>query len=258
MISVVIVYNNVETLDQWTLSSLNDQDAEHEVILLDNRTNAYPSAANALNIGCRKASGDYIMCVHQDVRFERSDFLRTVEKMMGTLDHAGAAGVAGMSSCGRTFREKRRNRIYHGYPDRKTWGNSLETPETVQTLDECLVVIPRSVMGELPYDEVTCDDWHFYAVDYCLSLIERGYKVYALPLPIYHKSTGESARPDTKMLWQSTKSKAFYRAMRRVLNKHKGSFSTVAMTSGVWTTGTWLPLQRAYHYVRQKVFMQER
>ena len=67
MISIVCVYNNKEILNKYLIKSLESQTEDYELILLDNTQNKFNSAAKALNNGGRKAKGDYIMFVHQDV-----------------------------------------------------------------------------------------------------------------------------------------------------------------------------------------------
>ena len=66
MISVVCVYNNEAILKVALLRSLQSHTATFEPILLDNRDSRYKSAAQALNEGARRATGDFIMFVHQD------------------------------------------------------------------------------------------------------------------------------------------------------------------------------------------------
>ncbi|GAG29809.1 unnamed protein product, partial [marine sediment metagenome] len=54
----------------------------------------------------------------------------------------------------------------------------LQKPEKVQTVDECLIIIPRPVFDILPFDEKVCDDWHLYAVDYSLGVARLGLGVW--------------------------------------------------------------------------------
>ena len=44
----------------------------------------------------------------------------------------------------------------------------IENPEIVQTLDECLIIIPKSIFEMYKFDEVICSKWDLYVVEYCL------------------------------------------------------------------------------------------
>ena len=254
MLSVVVVYTDEDVLRSWTLASIYSQRISCELILLDNRDNKYRSAAMALNAGCGKATGDYIMCVHQDVRFESNDFFSHLISYMKNLEHVGIAGVAGMSRSGANFYARCRNQVSHGYPEKSTWGNPINSPEEVQTLDECLIVIPRAVYNSHPFDEVTCDNWHLYAVDYCLTMIEHGFKVYALPLHIYHKFTGTSIFKRV-MIWDSEQTSNYYHSLRKVLSKHREYFRTIHTTCGEWSTAYGVTIQRIYKGIRRRISM---
>ena len=58
------------------LKSLQNQDADYELILVDNTNNRFKSAAEALNDGAKKSSGDFLMFVHQDVEIYDKYFLK--------------------------------------------------------------------------------------------------------------------------------------------------------------------------------------
>lgn len=57
--------------------------------------------------------------------------------------------------------------IKHGNPPALAGNIQIERPEKVQTLDECLVIIVKKTFDKLQFDELVCDDWHLYAVNYC-------------------------------------------------------------------------------------------
>jgi isocitrate dehydrogenase len=65
MISVVVVYNNKHIFEEVLMRSLKDQTAEFELIALDNTRGEFKSASAALNYGGLRATGRYIMFVHQ-------------------------------------------------------------------------------------------------------------------------------------------------------------------------------------------------
>ncbi len=244
MISVICVYNNRTILENYLLKGMKEQAADHELILLDNTSRSFKSAAEALNKGGRDAKGDYLMFVHQDVRLPPGDWLKAVESRLTLLPNLGIAGVAGSRGTNRYVVTN----MKHGDPPRLAGNVQIDEPDKVQTLDECLILIPRSVFCELEFDEKTCDDWHLYAVDYSLSVRKLGYDVYVIPDFVYHRSSGYS------LSW------GYYRVLRKVIKKHQNAYPIIYTTSGNWATSypiivyvlIWLKYKLNYHDLRFK------
>ena len=190
MITVVCVYNNERTLKNVLLKSLANQTAEFELITLDNAENRYRSAAEAYNYGGAKAKGDYIIFSHQDMWLGSDSWLEDVEKTLESIPDLGIAGVAGTSERGSNFIERLRfsfdaydEGCSSGIYDEGCWEemNRVEKPEEVQTLDECLLIVPRPVFSKLEFDEKVFDGWHCYGADYCLSVRQLGLRAYVIP-----------------------------------------------------------------------------
>lgn len=250
MISVVCVYNNEEIFRDYLLKSLKNQNVEFELIGIDNTSNEFKSAAAALNYGGKKARNKYIMFAHQDVSFLPNSWLEDAERFLDSISDLGIAGVAGMSEIGSTNPERGRNIIKHGEPPEVwPWGNRIQNPEPVQTLDECLVIVPKSTFDVLQFDEKTCEGWHLYAVDYCLSAKERGFGVYVLPMEIYHLSTG--AANLKKFKWISGQlPDDYYKILKKVLEKHANTSKVIYTTCGDWNTAYPVVLQRCSFLTR--------
>lgn len=246
MISVVCVHNNKKILNDYLLKSLKNQTVNFQLITLDSTDGKYHSAAQALNYGGKKAIGKYIMFVHQDVDLCSNTWLEEVEKMLEPMSGLGIAGVAGMSVNEDSNGKRGRNIIKHGKPA-KFWslGTAIQKPEPVQTLDECLVIIPKSVFDILQFDEKVCDNWHMYAVDYCLSVQEEGFGVYAIPMLIYHKSTGATIKNRLKVVlsigWLPHE---YYQSLDKLLKKHKIHVKQIYTTVGDWNTSYPVIMQR--------------
>jgi len=247
MISVVCVYNNQDILNNWLLESLKKQTIKFELVTLDNTRNRFKSAAEALNYGGNQAKSKYIMFVHQDVDLSSSTWLEDVEKMLDSILGLGVAGVAGASEEEHPVEGRCRTIIRHGVPPRPvvtTPSNILKNPEKVQTLDECLVIVPRSVFNVLTFDEEVCDNWHLCAVDYCLSARKLGFDSYAIPMFIYHRSTGELTDLFQIILCLGQYPKGYYQTLKKLLKKHKNQVKQIHTTTGSWTTSHSLVWQR--------------
>jgi hypothetical protein len=256
MISIICVYNNESILRNCLLKSLSQQKTDYELITIDNTENRFKSAAAALNWGGMQAAGDYLMFVHQDVDLCSDSWLDNIEALLDSLPDLGIAGVAGIRERGATFKERfrnienqrplgrARNVISHG-PQRQLWGAPILHSEPVQTLDECLVIIPKSVFNVMQFDETTCSDWHLYAVDYCLSVKTRGFGVYVIPKYLHHQSTGLEKSPLQILTSFNIYSEEYYRTLKRILKKHKYQFEWIHTTCGSWNVAYPFTLQRA-------------
>ncbi|MBU4222362.1 MAG: glycosyltransferase family protein [Euryarchaeota archaeon] len=205
MISIICVYNNERTLREISLKSLKNQTVEFELIKMDNTENKFKSAAEALNNEGKKAHSKYIMFLHQDVELGCKNWLEETEKILDNISDLGIAGVAGAKE-GQIF----------GYIESAgaLWGKPIHNPIEIQTLDECLVIIPKSVFERLQFDEATFDGWHCYAADYALSVKKIGLNAYVIPAFIYHRTI-------------STNIMSLGKYLRRLYFKHKLTFKHI-------------------------------
>jgi hypothetical protein len=179
MISVVCVYNDEGVLRASLLSSLRKQDAEYELILVDNTKGVFQSLPKALNYGGSEAKGHYLMFVHQDVELIGSGWLKRAERMLSSIDDLGAAGVAGVDFNG--------SRVGFIIDRGRFWGSPIKEPKPVMTLDEQLIIVPRKVFNAMKFYEGF--RWHSWAADLCLRIWSSGLKAYVLPLPVSHNSS---------------------------------------------------------------------
>ncbi len=187
MISLVCVYNDEDILNNYLLKSLNRQNVNHELFLIDNSKGKFKSAAEALNYGGEKAKGKYVMFIHQDVDLIVDNWLEVSERLLDSIPDLGVAGVAGKSES----QKEVISNLKHGNPPHFAGGIQISEPEQVQTLDECLLIIPKTVFNTLKFDEQTGYGWHLYGVDYCLSVKMLDLNVYVLPSSVNHKSSGD-------------------------------------------------------------------
>ena len=239
MISIVCVYNNRKILENYLLKSLKNQTVDYELITLDNTQGKYKSAAEALNYGGKKANGKYIMFVHQDVDLSSNSLLEEVEKMLDSIQNLGIAGVAGKRDTKGVM-----TIVKHDIPPKLGGKVFIQKPTKVQTLDECLVIIPKSVFHNLQFDEKVCDDWHLYVVDYCLSVKNLDFEVYVLPMYIYHRSPYIPKSLFQIILSMGPLPKGYYQTLDKVLKKHKNHVRQIYTSCGDWRTSYPLILQR--------------
>jgi len=230
MISVVCVSNDRTEIEKCLLPSLESQSVKFELIVIDNSSKKFESAARALNYGAEGARGKYIMFVHQDVLISSRTWLENVERILDGIRDVGIAGVAGKASRNIIF-----TNINHKEGSPPPAGKvEINSPTIVQTVDECLFLIPRRVFSNLQFDEEVCSDWHLYAVDYSLSVGQRELSVYVLPFEGVHMSHGKS----------SLSTGGYYHTLRKVMRKHRDNYKHIYTTMGVWNTHQPVWLQR--------------
>lgn len=218
MISVVCVYNNERTLRNVLLKGLDNQTTEYELITLNNTDNKYKSAAAAFNYSGAKAKGKYIMFVHQDMWLGSDSWLEDAEKALKSIPDLGVAGVAGMSEEGRNWIERCRMSI-EDFAEPWADHRLVQKPEKVQTLDECLLIVPRSVFDKLKFDEKVFDGWDCYGADYCLSVRQLGLKAYVVPAPCSH-----SCLRAGHQIWEF---KELLKFQKRLYLKHKSNYKII-------------------------------
>lgn len=240
MISVVCVYNNKTILEDCLLKSLHVQTTGYELILVDNTEGRFKSASKALNFGAGNAKGKYVMFVHQDVDLRSSSWLDDVERMLDSIANLGIAGVAGKKDTKGVM-----TNIKQGNPPVLAGRLQIEKPTEAQTLDECLVIIPRSVFNKLQFDEETCSDWHLFAVDYCLSVAVLALGVYTIPMYAYHRSTGSRVgNPFRIILNTGSLPEGYYCTLGKLLVKHRHCYRMIYTTTEDWDTRLPLTFQR--------------
>ena len=249
MFSIVCIFNNKEVLDNLLLASLKEQTSPYELILVDNTAQKYESASNALNKGAQDAKGDYLMFVHQDVSLGSRYNLKYAEEVLAGLPDLGAAGVAGRAKNGGY------SIMHHGIPPSPVPNCfGMTKPVRTQTLDECLIMVPKSVFKVIQFDEKTCDDWHLYTVDYCLSLANLGFKVYVLPMYVYHQSLGtHDANILQDIMHLGPYPEGYYQTLAKLISKHKSRCKNIYTTTGNWNTYLPLLLQRITHLAKRLV-----
>lgn len=230
--SIVCVYNNREILSQYLLESLKKQTISYELILLDGSCSKYKSAADALNAGGEQAKGRYILFVHQDIKFKNSHFLEETLKYLDEHNNLGIAGIAGKSPEIKDIISNSSN----GVPPLKLSANCINDPVIVQTLDECVLIVPRVRFETTRFDSSTCNHWHLYGVDYSLMMRSSGFEVMVLPTQVYHLSEGASMNS------------AYFSSLERLIEKHRFETTIIATTVGNWSTSLPVAYQKFNFY----------
>jgi hypothetical protein len=259
MISVISIINNNDIAKEFLLRGLSRQNTPFDLILLDNKDHSYRSAAQAYNEGSAKASGDYLMFIHQDVLLTSNNWLKEAENSLSTVSNLGVAGVAGMLQpifvndlevCARYYLLKKldlikvwyyrygRGNVFHGH-EKKPWlGKFTSEVLSTRTLDELLLIIPARVFENSKFDQTTCDDWHLYAVDYSLSASQKCLDVCVLPHSVVHLSLGNL-------------NKAYFKTLMKLIEKHRTE-KLINTTIRPWSTRPKLAELQIRHFLSER------
>lgn len=222
-VTIVCCYNNEKVYGDL-VSTLKAQTCPNEIIGIDNRGNkAFTSCASAYNSVINQVRTKYVIYSHQDILLNDKNIL---EKFMSYLkrternDILGAAGVRFDSPYGFsnvTHISSKTGELVHGtahFPE-----NGIMECDTV---DECFFGGYTEHFREYRFDEVICDNWHFYAAESCLrtKTLPEGKRgtVRVCDVPLLHLSRG-------------TISPAFQWGFYRLCRKYSRAFPFIKTTS---------------------------
>lgn len=218
--TIISVYNNRQLLQECLQSSVeSQQDISVELKLIDNTDNKFPNAKLAYESALDNCTGKYIIFSHQDIRFLNEKELYNIFNRLETMNF-GIVGVAGVN--GRDIISN----IYHGEKPMKVTEYNITQETPCETVDECLFIIKNEDKYINLFRKLCCDSWHMYAVEYCLLCRQQSEKVYVIPANIYHVSPGNSY------------DESYYKQLRKIAKKYKGSFERINCTMGYWHTNT--------------------
>jgi hypothetical protein len=182
----IVIYNNLETLNNFFLKSINSlklQNYQFKFKLIDNTNNLYKSASQCFNDHLTQIDSDFIIFSHQDVFFYDNNFILNSLSFLKNNPNSlvGAAG----SKQGLVY-----SNIKHG-KGFDSAGIFINKATKVQTLDELVLVAKKDFFSRCIFDPITTFDWHFYVADLCLNASLNGFDSYVIPANMYHASKGQ-------------------------------------------------------------------
>ena len=205
-ISVICVYNNEEQLNTQLRASLNIQNVEYETVFIDNRENQFSSCAKALNYGASKAHGDILVFSHQDITLKTKEGLREFAEAIEKSETGTIVGTQGVVDRSPTY--------YQNLTAGNVFCSKLEKKfekklYPVSTVDEGFFGMKKETWGGHQFDELTCSNWHLYAVEACLYARSEMKEVYVFPIELHHYSWGnisDSYMKELKLLCKKYRS----------------------------------------------------
>lgn len=217
LVSVICCFNKKDVLDKMLYKSLESQNIACEFLPIDNSDNQFDSAAAALNYGANLSKGKYLIFVHQDIAIENNIFIESLVEYFDSYNPC-VLGFAGRKEDLEVY-----TNMTHGDNHKYAGRKRVSKPVTVQTLDECFIAIERELFLKYKFDETTCDNWHLYAVDLCLSCGKDGIKSYVIPERAYHRSSGVINRD-------------YFKTLNKLVAKHRKDYDQIFSTCSIVKT----------------------
>lgn len=222
LLSLICVYNDQSQFEEL-VNSLGNMRENVEIVGLDNRQAQWKSAASAYLEGISRASSQILVFSHQDIRFTDDSFLTELISEL-TCDPLQIIGVAGAVPVDSGHGRRMLSGMYQGSKLMRHHTASSKT--AVMSLDECLFAFGSKVLDRVTFDDVTCDSWHFYAVDLCLQAHLCSIPVYVVPANVLHLSGGN-------------RDASYYLAQEKLKSKYMADYDCIATTCG-WTSTSYV------------------
>ncbi|MBN2412751.1 hypothetical protein JXQ31_13770 [candidate division KSB1 bacterium] len=159
--------------------------------LLDNQNGQWNSVAEAIIDFLQNVSEkEPLIITHQDVIFYDKESFFKIEEYLHEIsrDDFYFAGAAGRKNVKGYKEGVGLNNIISG--GRETGFIRIEKPEKVDTIDECVIITNRKTIEKYNLFREFKTRWHLYAVDACLTLREKMFDSYVIPVLINHLSRG--------------------------------------------------------------------
>ena len=163
--SIGYIAHNQQIFDTFLSPSISKLKNQIDIIGEKNETN---NSASVYNKIVDKAQTQYVLLVHEDVKFE-PDFLDAIYKSIMLHPDFGALGIVGFDMNNNT-----------------KFGTDVEMYE-VERLDACCIVINKQ--QNLIFDDKTFNELHMYVEDYCMQANQQRHKCYTL---LYNWSRNEN------------------------------------------------------------------
>lgn len=196
MISIIICSINPEQLAECKESIAQTIGTKYELIVEDNR-DANKSLAQVYNEAAKKAQYKYIVFVHEDTGFWRTDWGYEVVDLL-KKEYVGAVGVAGTrymdkngfwAAAGVPFLK---GQVLHPQQNLKklTKFSEDEGVFEVVAIDGVFMATRKDIVEEIPFDEKTFDAFHFYDIDFSMRVAQKYSVLVTTNIRLYHYSKG--------------------------------------------------------------------
>lgn len=187
MISIITCHKDEGHLKDFKKSVADTiGDVEHEVVVIDNRKSEY-YLTGAYNEGVRCSKGEFLVFVHEDVRFLTENWGPKLIDIFENTEEIGLLGLAGADILLQNAQwwfpgsDHMYGEVTHesGGAIWKSVFSEGEGEKEVVVLDGVLIACRKSVLEQegITWDE-DFDNFHYYDISFCIPFLLKGYKNY--------------------------------------------------------------------------------
>lgn len=203
MISIIICSRKADISQELKDNIAATIGCEYELCVIDNSRNEY-NIFTAYNEGVRRAKGDILCFMHEDIIYHTNNWGRNVytafeDKDIGLIGIMGggylpaypASWITTHVMAGQNLQGYTENGVYktryYSFIDRFGQSDFME----VAAVDGMWFCIPTWIMRNIEFDSISYDHFHCYDLDICMQIHMLGKKVGVLSnVLIEHKSGG--------------------------------------------------------------------
>lgn len=202
MISIIICSRTADISKELRQNITATVGCAYELCIVDNSRNEY-NIFTAYEEGTRRAKGDVLCFIHDDIIFHTDGWGSVLEKHIKRNPEVGAIGVLGghylpKRPCYWLEPRKESANYIQGlskngqYYTRRIIHQLYRSERTyVAAIDGLFMAMPRRLFaeGEVKWDTQTFHGFHFYDADMCMQVHRAGYEVEIIwDILIEHKS----------------------------------------------------------------------
>lgn len=201
MISIIICCRAADIQEALKQNIAATIGCDYEFVVTDNSKNDY-TIFTAYNEGVRRAKGDILCFMHDDIVFHAQEWGKIVADAL-TDKSIGCVGVVGSwfmpnKAASWWLCHAGVGKVIQGYRDDKgkyktfVDGESPIKPITdVVVVDGCWFCIPKEMFKDIRFDEQTYNSFHCYDIDICMQVRNSGKRVVVQSdIEIEHTSLG--------------------------------------------------------------------
>ena len=189
LISLIICSRKADISEELKQNIAETIGCEYELCVIDNSRNEY-SIFSAYNEGVRRAKGDILCFMHEDVLFRTNKWGGAVitqfaDKSIGAVGFLGGHYLPDRPSYWTDPRVESVNyiqgEVINGvYSTRQILHQKYRTENSyVAAIDGCFMAIPRGLFheGKLKWDEENFSGFHYYDMDMCMQINRLGLNI---------------------------------------------------------------------------------
>lgn len=202
MISCIICSCAPNLLTELKKNIVSTIGCECELVIIDNSNDEY-SIFSAYNEGVRRAKGDFLCFMHEDIIYHSQKWGNTIISYFKQFPNAGVIGVAGTHFLSKlpsgwwetdiTSRNLLQGNKYNGiYECSLDYVDVYKSnPTQVASVDGLWMCMPRDVLNKVKWDERRFNGFHGYDLDMSMQVWKAGYEVHVIwDILLEHKSLG--------------------------------------------------------------------